>query len=58
MVCHFSFSYKFGNRIIDISKKTTIYDYFLPLSNFSLLSFVFLIKKSYLCDVILRNVDL
>ena len=41
-----------------IAKEIEIPDYLFPPSNFSPFPFFFLIKKEYLCAVILGNVDL
>lgn len=58
MVCHFSFLQEFWNTGIGITREIETHDYFLPPSNFSQFPFFILIKKDYLCGVILGNVDL
>lgn len=58
MVCHFSFLQELWNTGIGNTKGIEIPDYFLPPSNFSQFPFFILIKKDYLCAVILGNVDL
>jgi hypothetical protein len=57
-VCHFLFLQEFWNTGIGIVKEIEIPDYLFPPSNFSQFPFFILIKKDYLCGVILGNVDL
>ena len=49
MVYHFTILYKFGNREIDITKETRIYDYFLPLHHFNSREFFYSKENCYLC---------
>ena len=49
MVYHFTILYKFGNREIDITKETRIYDYFLPLHHFNSRKFFYSKENCYLC---------
>jgi fucose permease len=52
-VCHFSFLQEFWNTGIGITREIETHDYFLPPSNFSQFPFFILIKKDYLCAVVL-----
>ena len=58
MVCHFSFLQEFEEREIGFFKEIETHDYLFQSSNFLHFLFFILIKKYYLCGVILENVDL